>query len=311
MKKEFNTKSAEALNSIVHGTKDFSKKAADSARTGIGLVIEKSKNDSYARKLKKYNPVFPSQFESDSFNIPNMIKIVDDAVRKGIDVCEGSIGWLGKESGIEVLYLYDEAIDFSKLQFVPSATCDTVYYVDSFDRKRFIRTDCIFSKAHEERIAELKHIAYSLGAKKCTIEISESLNNNSQQKRNVGFQEMYTNASGSEYAEQSIHSSSISQRSGKVEAIFQGNVAPQMPRLKWFAHDDNINRLIEMCCNGNMGVISETLELSGSSSATMSQSTACAIDGAIGKLGGAKSHISMDSQASKEHHSKLLFHIEF
>nr|MDD6336587.1 hypothetical protein [bacterium] len=55
----------------------------------------------------------------------------------------------------------------------------------------------------------------------------------------------------------------------------------------------------------------ETLELAGSSSATMSQKTACAIDGAIGRIGGAKGSSSMDAQAAKEHHSKLYFHIEF
>lgn len=37
--------------------------------------------------------------------------IVDDAVRRDIDVCEGSIGWLGKENDIEILYLYDTAIE--------------------------------------------------------------------------------------------------------------------------------------------------------------------------------------------------------
>ena len=29
-----------------------------------------------------------------------MIMIVDDAVRRGIDVCEGSIGWRSNENGI-------------------------------------------------------------------------------------------------------------------------------------------------------------------------------------------------------------------
>ena len=66
-----------------------------------------------------------------------------------------------------------------------------------------------------------------------------------------------------------------------------------------------------MCCNGERTVKSKTLELSGSSSATMSQKTAYAIDGAIGKMGGASGNISMDAQAAKEHQSKLLFYVEF
>ena len=81
--------------------------------------------------------------------------------------------------------------------------------------------------------------------------------------------------------------------------------------MKWFAHDDTIRQLIEMCCNGERSIKSKTLELSGSSSATMSQKTAYTIDGAISKLGGIKGTASMDAQAAKEHHSKLLFCIEF
>ena len=171
MKIEFDKKkSAEALSGLVQSTVDFGKKAAVGAKVGVAAMVEKSKADSYTRRMKKYNPLFPDQYKSESFNLPNIIMIVDDAVRRDIDVCEGSIGWLSKESGVEILCLYDEAITFSGIQFVPTVTCDALYYVDSFDRSKFIRTDCIFSKAHEERMAELKHIAYALGAKRCTIE---------------------------------------------------------------------------------------------------------------------------------------------
>lgn len=312
MKIEFDKKkSAEALSSLVQNTVDLGKKAAADAKVGVTAMVEKSKADSYARRLKKYNPLFPEQYNSDSFNLPNMIMIVDDAVRRGIDVCEGSIGWLSKDSGVEVLYLYDEAIDFSGIQFVPTATCDAVYYVDSFDRNRFIRTDCIFSKAHEERMAELKHIAYSLGAKRCTIEISESSMDSQVQTKSMKFTESFKGLSSTERAEQNYSHMGKNRRSGHIEIEFQGNDTPQKPNLKWFAHDDNIKRLVEMCCEGNRAVKTETLELAGSSSATMSQKTACAIDGAIGKMGGAKGNASMDSQAAKEHHSKLLFHVEF
>ena len=87
--------------------------------------------------------------------------------------------------------------------------------------------------------------------------------------------------------------------------------ALQQPELKWFAHDDTIKHLIEMCCNGKLVVKTETLELFGSSSATISQKTAGTIDGAMGKLGGVKGGISMESKAAQEHQSTLHFHIEF
>ena len=312
MKIEFDKKkNTEALSGLVQRTVDFSKKVAADAKVGVAAMVEKSKADSYTRRMKKYNPLFLDQYKSQSFNIPNIIMIVDDAVRRGIDVCEGAIGWLSKDAGAEVLCLYDEAVEFSGIQFVPAVTCDAFYYVDSFDRNRFIRTDCIFSKAHEERMAELKQVAYCLGAKRCTIEISESASDMQVQGKSVNLTETYRGISSTENAEQSVSQTGKNRRSGHIEIEFEGNDSPQRPELKWFAHDDTIKRLIDMCCNGKRTVKTETLELAGSSSATMSQKTAYAIDGAIGKLGGAKASSSMDSQAAKEHHSKLYFHIEF
>ena len=312
MKIEFDKKkSADALSGLVQNTVDFGKKAVADAKGGVTALIDKSKAESYARRMKKYNPLFPDQYTSEDYKRPNMIMIVDDAVRRGIDVCEGAIGWTNKDSGVEVLYLYDEAIVFSGIQFVPAATCDAVYYVDSFDRNRFIRIDCIFGKAHEERMAELKHIAYSLGAKKCTIEISESSVGSHSQSRKMRLNESFKAISSSESADMTVAHTESSRRSGRIEVEFQGHNSPQKPILKWFAHDDNILRLIEMCCEGHQAVKTETLELAGSSSATMSQKTAYAIDCAIGKIGGGKGHASMDAQAANEHHSKLVYRVEF
>ena len=98
--------------------------------------------------------------------------------------------------------------------------------------------------------------------------------------------------------------------SGVIEAVFEGNEEPKEPELKWFANDDTIKRLIEMRVNGINQIKSETLILEGSFSATMSQKTACAIDGAVGKIG-AGGKFNMECQAMKENYSKLIFKIEF
>ena len=84
-----------------------------------------------------------------------------------------------------------------------------------------------------------------------------------------------------------------------------------MPELKWFAQDDNINRLIEICLTGKRAVERDILILSGSSCATMSRNTARAIDSAIGNVAGASGSCSMDSQVSKESQRRLFFYIEF
>ena len=311
MKIEFDKKkSVEALSTLAQNTVDLGKKVVADTRVGVTAMVEKSKADEYARRLKKYNPLFPEQYQSASFNLPNIIVIVDDAVRRGIDVCEGSIGWLSKDSGAEVLHLYDEAVQFSGVQFVPAATCDAVYYVDSFDRNRFIRTDCIFSKAHEEKIAELKHIAYCIGAKRCTIDISESSTKSKTKSVTADVNAKTNDIHGKVSADYENSSKNSKRRHGHDEIEFTGFRLPKRPALKWFAHDDGINRLIDMCCSGRRKVKYETLELSGTTSATMTQSAAVAIDGVI-KSVNAKGKLSMRSQVKEENRSKLLFHIEF
>lgn len=314
MKKIDTKKSKDVVSGLTKKASDTSKKAAEGVVKGAKDLAEKAKNDSYARRLKKYNPLFPEQYKDESYCLPNMITIVDDAVRRDIDVCEGAIGWTSKQNDMEVLHLYDEAIEMSGIKFIPTATCDAVYYVSSFDRNIFIRTDCIFSRAHEERMAELKNIAYSLGAKSCEIEITEESVEISSQKKAFSTSAKATikgiKVSQSESAEQSASSKISNQRSGRIVAEFEGSDTPHRPELKWFANDDTIKGLIEMRCRNGNSIKSEILTLSGSSSAAMSQKTAYAIDTAVSKMGAGVSS-NMESEAIRENTSKLIFSIKF
>ena len=304
----------EAVAGSVQKAADLGKVVAVGVQGGIKEYAAQTEQETYERKLKKYNPLFPDRYNSPEFNLPNMVMIVDDAVRKGIDVCEGAIGWLRKENDVEILCLYDEAVAFSGLQFVPAATCDSVYYVDSFDRRRFVRLDCLFKKSHEEKIAELQHIAYCLGAKSCSVQIRETDIQKKDSKRKFANKEralikgIQTKAE-TEGEVQAAYQNSV-ERKGHSYAAFEGTQEVKRPNLKWFLHDDNIKQLIEMRCEGNNAIKTLTLELEGSASATMSQKTALAIDGAVSKIA-SKSELRMENQATQENYSKLVFHIEF
>lgn len=313
MKIDFDLKKGkQAVNNALQKTADAGKKVSVNVQEKAKQLSDKSKNDSYMRRLKKYNPLFPDKYFSEQFNKPNMIVIVDDAVRRGIDVCEGAIGWLSNQNGVEVMHLYDEFVADSGINFVPAVVCDAVYYIDKFDRNKYIQLDCIFSKAHEERLAELKHIAYSLGASYCSIEITESSRemqaNHSSASAKGGI--TGTKKSVSASSEQSLSQSGMNQRMGKIEVLFDDNNQLERPTLKWFAQDDIIKNLIEMRCTNKNSIKTETLILEGSMSATMSRKTACAIDGAVGKIG-ASGKLDIEQQATKENHSKLIFNIEF
>ena len=305
-----NEKATGTLQGFVQKASAVGKKAVDGMQKGVKDLSEKSKSDALQRKIKKYNPLFPEVYQSSSFNLPNMIQIVDDAVRRGIDVCEGSIGWLSTEGGMEILHLYDEAVEMSNIQFVPNIECNAIYYVDNFDRNRFIKVECIFSRAHDERLAELKHIAHSLGAKRCVIEMAEDDIELHTQKTKMSSAGGKGILQSDENHERSLSSQKAEARRGRILAEFEGSDTPRLPELKWFANDDNIKRLIEMRCSGDNSIKSEELELEGSSSSAMSQKTAGAIDLAIAKIG-SKSHFNMEKQATRENHSKVIFRVEF
>ncbi len=309
-KKENSKKISGTMQDFFHKASDLGKKVASNVQEGAKALSEKNKNDAYMRRMKKYNPLFPDQYHSNEFNLPNLIMIVDDAIRRDIDVCEGAIGWLETENGVEILCLYDEYVLESRLSFVPAAICDAFYYVDPFDRTRFIRTDCIFSKAHEERMAELEHIAYSLGAKNCSIEMAEETESSDKTRKNINSQQGLIGISVNENVEKNSARKSFQQRSGKTTIVFEGNATPTLPRLKWFANDDTIKGLIEMRCSGNNSIKRKVLELLGTSSSTMSQKTACTIDSAIKKYS-SHSGVNMEQQATRESHSRLIFEIEF
>ena len=164
-------------------------------------------------------------------------------------------------------------------------------------------------------MAELEHVAYCLGAKKCSVKIREKIIETHQLDRHVSAGEEVAKEEASveiaENVEQSVARDNKNERIGLNEVVFKGTAVPTRPNLKWFAHDDNILGLVEMCCSSSRTIKSKRLNLSGSSSATMSQKTAYSIDTAIEKLGGVKGGVSLNNQAKKESQSELIFQLEF
>lgn len=301
--KENQKNKSEFFSNVWNKASDIGKKAVEEISKGAKNISEETKKNAYEHKMKKYNPLFPEEFHSDSFRIPNIIEIVDDAVRRNIDICEGAIGWTDKVNDVEIFHIYDEFVNESNINFIPFPKCDAIYCIDNFDKTRFINSDSIFERITNEKLAELENIAYSLGAKSCSIEIAEASAQNKTSVLKAGLKTQYGNVS----ADVSSFSGKQNRQSGKNVTYFDGNNVPKKPALKWFAHDDNIIGLIEMRCSKNNSIKSKVLELNCSSSATMSQKVACAID----KILKVKASVSMESKAIKEHSSKLIFEIEF
>lgn len=293
-------KGKESFAAFLSKTADASKKAAAGIQKGAQNLAEQTKKNMYEQRMKHYNPLFPDQFRSEDFRLPNVIEIVDDAVRKNIDVCEGAIGWLDTVNDVEILHLYDEWVDESGINFAPKWKCDCIYCVDQFDRNKYINMNSVFGMANEERLAELESIAYSLGAKMCSVEIVES-------DAELETKKMSAKAGGVVEGGASAHSKNASKQSGRIVSYFNGSDTPTRPTLKWFAHDDNIKGLIEMRCSDANSIKSKVLVLQGSSTSSVSRKIACAVD----KMVKVKGSMSMEKQSMKEHSSKLIYEIEF
>ena len=293
------------VGNVQKGVKNFSEQSQKKKQE---REIEKEKNKR-EDSVKKYNPLFPDVFQSDNFHLPNVINIVDDAVRRGIDVCEGAIGWIEKvgkgkeEDKVEVLYLYDEFVEESNIQFIPFAACDTVYSIDPFEKGKFINTDTTFERTLNEKLAELEHIAYCLGAKSCSIQIVVSDKDTSNVDVNGKVSAL------SIKGECNSTTANNQMKNLKNITYFEGNTKTKLPKLKWFAFDENINGLIEMRRLGKNMIKSKVLELNCSVSKTMSHKMAVAVD-AIKKckIGGT---IAATVKSVQEQNTKLVFEVEF
>lgn len=285
---------------------DLSKKAVENVQKGAKAFSEKSKQDAFARRMEKYNPITEAELLDTQFKIPNMIVIVESNKRHEVDVLENAVGWITIERDVEVLHLFEDSTSLVSVNFYPNCQCNAVYYIDTFDKGCYVRADCIFGKAHDEKLAELKHIAHSLGAKSCSIEITENHFDAQKSKFSVegkmGAKASYGNGVASENGEY---------RSGKIVSIFEGSDTPKKPKLKWYSQDLNIKRLIEARCTQTNSLKAETLQLKGSTSAVMSQKTASAIDLAIGKIGKYGTKSSIEQQSIVESESILIFSVEF
>lgn len=283
-----------------------SKKVINNINTKANALELAAKDKNYQNRLKKYNPLFIDEFESDNFFTPNLIRIVDDAVRKGIDVCEGSIGWLSNEKGVEIFHLYDEAILLSNINFVPAPLVDAVYLVDPLNKNIFINSEDFYSYIQQSKIAELQHIAFSLGAKYYKVELVDITDDQSSNRTKSNVKSRGAKLDVDMQAENRSSSSQNSLAEGK----FVNSSKPKFPNLKWFSNDSNILRLIEMRCSENYenGILNYKIELSQSSVESISLKMAQNINSVVSGFG-IKSNFDKNSMVQKN--TKLILYLEF
>lgn len=304
----------ETTGEVVGKAKEYGSKAASIAADGVSAAADAIQDGQRKLKTKIYSPVFEEEYKDPNYDLPKMIVIVDEDERKGIDVCEGAIGWFSKESGLEVLHLYEEYIDKSGLLFYPLPICDAAYFIDPHDKERFVNLASYFDVMQKEKITELREIAYMLGAKKCSLESyeSEKIVTLKKTKADSGLDNKEVQAHLGASIENGESTSIYSEKKMVFEQEFDGEMTPKEPALKWFANDPEIAHLIRTRMGKDGMNVSKLyrIELDNSASSSMSSRLGCKIDGALKKLK-ARFNFLIEEEALREHRQKMIFNVEF
>lgn len=284
-------------------------KAAKAASSGLkkaGAMAQRAHHD---MRMARLNPLFPSEYNDPEFDLPNLIVIVDEDLRKDIPECKGAIGWMSEDTDLEVLNLYFEAVSLSGLSFYPPATIGAAYYRDAFEDRHFINLEVFSSVVQKDKMTELRDVAFALGAKSCKLESYESMRTIQSEKKRGGAKLKLPAGSVNATVDSSEHKETSEKRSVQFEQVFEGNRKPIAPELKWFAHDREIESLINMVLSGNR-LPEYRIKLDSSASCSMSRQLASKVDASLKKLK-ASGSFSMEGEVSTEARQVLEFFIEF
>lgn len=283
---------------------------AERAKEGARLAADAQ----LEARRRKYAPVFPDEFWSPDYDLPNMVIIEDEDKRKGIDVCEGAIGWLTKASnGMEIFHLYHAFAEESGLAFHPFAQMGAVYVRDPSGLDRFLDLESLYQEIQKEKMSELQHVAYCLGAKYCKLEMRETQVSDSKQARQIKASVKKTAVASESEGISADRSEQVSEdRYMLFERHFSGSDEVRRPPLNWYRNDKEINGLIEMRCSGasKNAIQDYVVNIDCRSSATLAQTRASEIDSA---LRGLKVSIgtSLQEECYRESQQTMVFTVLF
>ena len=159
---------AKAVNKQI----DLLGKAAVMLKGGAGKAAGGAVRAKQQMDLARLSPVFPGEFRAEDYAVPKLIRIVDYDKRMENPVCDGAIGFEHNYGGMRVLTLYEREAGSLGLRFTPGLQ-EPFYHSHPYRKGVYIDLDDYFTVLRKERVAELEHIAHSLGAKHVRITIKE------------------------------------------------------------------------------------------------------------------------------------------
>ena len=305
------------INETVSKVSEKGKRLVDNTKDNAQKLHEKILDENQKKLLKKLNPVFWDDYNSESFRMPYMIVITTDIDRKDIELCNGAIGWKSTQKDMEILHLYDKSVSETGLKFVPAPTKDSFYYVDDLDRNRYIKLDNYFDTMQEAMVAELADIAFSLGAKSYTIDLEESASEFMSDKKKGDLKAKLPFGIGKDKQELKFSEDNVSKirKSTNIanKSNFSNGAPPRHPNLKIFKNNDLINGLINMRLESYMNnnkMDGYSIEIKKSSYTSMNKTMANSVDAAVKKIN-VKADLKMEKKREKIEEQVLIYQIQF
>ena len=271
------------------------KKNAKQGGEHLGSWLDQTKRD---MELKSLRPIFDDDLDSPEFALSKIIRVADiDKKHAESEVCNGSIGYISEHKDVRILNIYTDKADMYGITYYPDRDSE-IYYVDPFDRDRYVALDDYFHYLKVARVNELQRIAQDLGAKHFRVTYKEDLKSEieNNQKGTIKSVQKALKSSGTLEVEHNMSemNSSTIEIAAEMECIGH---APIEPKLVYFQKDDSIKNLIRLRMSDNT-VKHQKFTLYCSQSSGIRVNDAVKIDAALTALKySSNAHITAKAQS--------------
>ncbi|MBQ9911249.1 MAG: hypothetical protein IJM50_07105 [Lachnospiraceae bacterium] len=248
---------------------------------------EKRAAEKRERDRKALLPIFEGDITSPEFSLPKMIRLAEiDKKHAENEVCAGSVGHETVVDGLRMLNIYPDHMNLFDIHLVPNANSE-VYYVDPFDRDKYIALEEYFKYLRLLKVHELQRIAQELGAKHFKVTYVNQQKDVSDDNKNLKVQllEKGKGQSGNAAVQSSSEHSShnLNRIDVMAEMEYLGH-APREPRLFYLKGDPNVESLIEARMSDNT-MLHQKLRIDLLSTSGIKEKDALKIDAALAAAG--------------------------
>lgn len=238
------------------------------------------------RVVKNHEVVSVEEYNSKAFHIPNVLVIVDDAQYKKYDELKDAAGLITTVNKTEIFEMYDEFARETDLEFLPQPTVGGVYFMDAYNRKRFIKAENMNGEILDQIFSELEKVAINLGAREYSIDIVEAGNEISSKKQSMKGKADIKFAKVDASVTNSENSTMKSQNLRHVYQTLKKSKTPKRPDIVWLKNDPKIMNLISSVIDDKIEIEHREFEFACAAFLSKTTNTTANIGASIKKLGG-------------------------